>query len=50
MRSGIKVLYMSGYTADALGEQGILAEGIERIEKPFTPAELAGKVRKILSA
>jgi two-component system cell cycle sensor histidine kinase/response regulator CckA len=49
-RPRIKVLYMSGYTSDALGEQGVLAEGIELIEKPFTPAELVERVRKVLDA
>ena len=47
---GIKVLYMSGYTADALGRRGVLNPGTSLIHKPFTPYALAGKVREVLDA
>ncbi len=47
-RPGIRVLFMSGYTADVIGRNGILDEGGELIEKPFTPSEFAAKVRKAL--
>ena len=49
-RPGIKVLFMTGYSADAIGRDGILGEGAELIEKPFTPSGFAGKVRKVLGA
>ncbi|MBE0602522.1 MAG: PAS domain S-box protein, partial [Deltaproteobacteria bacterium] len=49
-RSGIKVLFMSGYPADTIGRNGILGEGTDLIEKPFTPSDFAGKVRGILGA
>ncbi len=49
-RPGIKVLFMTGYSADAIGRDGILKEGAELIEKPFTPSDFAGKVRKVLGA
>ncbi len=49
-RPGIKVLYMSGYTDNAIGQHGVLEEGIELIEKPFSPAVFAEKVRKALDA
>jgi two-component system sensor histidine kinase EvgS len=49
-RPGIKVLFMSGYSADAIGRNGIIEEGVELIEKPFTPSEFAAKVRKALGA
>jgi len=45
---GLKVLYMSGYTDDAIVHDGILNVGINFIQKPFSPAVLAETVRKIL--
>ncbi len=45
---GVKVLYMSGYTADALGRQGVLDAGVAFLEKPFTMMSLLGKVRDVL--
>ena len=48
MRPGIKVLFMSGYTDDAIVQQGVLEEGAEFIQKPFSPEDLAGKVRAVL--
>jgi DNA-binding response OmpR family regulator len=43
-----KVLYMSGYTDDAISLHGILEEGLEYIQKPFTLESLARKVREVL--
>jgi two-component system, cell cycle sensor histidine kinase and response regulator CckA len=48
LRSGIRVLYMSAYTEDAAINFGILSPGTAFIEKPFSPDELAGKVREVL--
>jgi PAS domain S-box-containing protein len=48
VRPGLKVLYMSGYTRDAIVHNGILDEGVHLIMKPFHKAELAAKVRKVL--
>ena len=48
LRPGIKVLFMSGYTDDVIVHQGVLDEGAEFIQKPFSPRELAGKVREVL--
>jgi len=48
VRPDLKVLYMSGYTADALGHQGILDAGIALLQKPFTPSSLLDKVREVL--
>ncbi|MCX6632611.1 MAG: PAS domain S-box protein [Candidatus Solibacter sp.] len=45
---GIKVLFMSGYTDDAVMRHRVLDEGVHFIQKPFSPAELAGKVRAVL--
>ena len=43
-----KVLLMSGYTDDALAHHGVLDEGLSFLEKPFSPARLALKVRESL--
>jgi PAS domain S-box-containing protein len=48
VRPGIKILFMSGYTEDVVAHRGILDPGIQFISKPFTPATLAARVRKIL--
>lgn len=44
----IKVLYMSGYTNNAIAHHGILEEGINYIQKPFTLESLLHKVREVL--
>jgi signal transduction histidine kinase/ActR/RegA family two-component response regulator len=44
----MRVLYMSGYTDDAIVHRGVIAPGIELLEKPFNPATLARKVREVL--
>ncbi len=42
------VLYMSGYTDDAIVKHGVLEDGVTLLSKPFTPATLAEKVREVL--
>jgi len=44
----MKVLYMSGYTDDAIVHHGVLDPGIAYIQKPFAPDTFASKVRQIL--
>jgi len=44
-----KCLYMSGYTADIIAHQGVLDEGIHFLQKPFSHATLAAKVRETLA-
>jgi FixJ family two-component response regulator len=48
VRPEMKVLYMSGYTDDAVVRHGILASTIAFIQKPITPEALALKVRQTL--
>ncbi|HYJ47299.1 MAG TPA: response regulator, partial [Pyrinomonadaceae bacterium] len=43
-----RVLYMSGYTDDAILRHGVLKEGANFIQKPYTPAALAQKLRESL--
>jgi CheY-like chemotaxis protein len=44
----VKVIYMSGYTDDAIVHHGVLEPGINFIEKPFTTEKLARKIREVL--
>ena len=44
----IRVLYMSGYTHNVIAGGGTLETGIAFLQKPFTPAGLADKVRDVL--
>ena len=44
----MRVLFMSGYTADAMAHHGMLEAGIHFLQKPFTTVDLAKKVRQAL--
>jgi PAS domain S-box-containing protein len=48
LRPGIRVLYMSGYTDDAVVRHGVLTQEIPFIQKPFSPAALRKKIREVL--
>lgn len=47
-RPGVKVLYTTGYARNAIVHQGRLDAGVELLAKPFTQAELASKIRRVL--
>ena len=50
MQPEMKVLIMSGYTADAIAHQGMLDPGIAFLQKPFAMDTLAHKVREVLDS
>lgn len=47
-RPDMRVIYMSGYTSDSIIYHGVLQEGIDFIEKPFSEEALMRKVREVL--
>jgi YesN/AraC family two-component response regulator len=50
IRPDMKVLYMSGYTDQAVVHHGILESDAVLLQKPFTLSTLSAKLREILSA
>jgi len=49
VRPNLKVLFMSGYTADVIAQRGVLDRSVAFLHKPFSPVQLAAKVRELLS-
>ena len=48
LRPNLKVLFISGYTADVIADRGVRDRGVALLHKPFSPEELAQKVREVL--
>jgi PAS domain S-box-containing protein len=48
LRPGLPVLYMTGYSRNAIVHQGRLDEGVEFLQKPVSQAQLAARIRKLL--
>ncbi len=48
LRPSLKTLYTSGYPANAIAHEGVLDPGVAYLPKPFSPMQLAAKVRDIL--
>ena len=48
LRPGTKVLYISGYADGIIDDGGILADGVNFLQKPFTPDALTVKVKQVL--
>jgi FixJ family two-component response regulator len=49
LRPGVKVIYTSGYTNDAIARQGVLDPTVAFIQKPYRPKALARKVLEVLA-
>lgn len=49
-KPGLKAIFMSGYTANAIHESFVLLPGVPFLPKPFTPNSLARKVREVLDS
>jgi CheY-like chemotaxis protein len=50
LRPAVRVLYVSGHTDEAIARTGVLDEGKALLQKPFTPVQLARKVREVLES
>jgi len=48
LRPGLRVLYMTGYSRNAIVHQGRLDEGVDLLQKPVSQAQLATRVRTAL--
>jgi CheY-like chemotaxis protein len=46
---GVKILFISGYADKAIAHQALLEPGLPFLEKPFSPTDLAKKVREVLA-
>lgn len=49
LQPAMRCLFMSGYTADVIAHQGVLEQGVQFIQKPFSIMTMATKVREVLA-
>jgi signal transduction histidine kinase/ActR/RegA family two-component response regulator len=49
LRPGLPTLFISGYSADVIAPHGVLDEGVQFLEKPFTRRQLLTKIRAVLA-
>jgi YesN/AraC family two-component response regulator len=47
-RPALKVIYMSGYTEEAIARHGVVRPGIAFLQKPFTSETLGRKIREVI--
>jgi CheY-like chemotaxis protein len=48
LRPGVRVVFMSGYTDDAIVRHGVMEHDVPFLQKPFTPERLANKIAEVL--
>ena len=48
LKPKLRVLFISGYTADVITRQGTLDEGVNFLQKPFSTQDLAARLSEIL--
>jgi len=49
-RAGLRTIFISGYTADIISDHGVLDEGVQFLQKPFSVKSMAEKVREVLDS
>jgi two-component system cell cycle sensor histidine kinase/response regulator CckA len=49
-RPGLRILFMTGYSTEAVATHGVIAPGTTLLQKPFTVDELVGRVREALAS
>lgn len=50
VRPDAKIIFMSGYTDDAIVRGGVVSEGVDYTQKPFSPDTLLRRVRPVLDS
>ncbi len=50
VRPAIKTVFISGYTADVIARRGVMEENVILLQKPFTPEDLARRIREVLNS